>query len=200
MREMKILTFLEVIGKEKMRGEESETSDESRDLATGSKHPSETTEGYNIAKHPPPGEETTDRLISITDDAEKIALQLSNLKIHPDTAIDEFDRHRKVPESNLDCQNLIHLLYNEGCISLLHKQHIKQQPTQQLQNLEMLQLIQNGSIKTFKVASEYFRGTNQDHVFDMLNREYCSEGIIHFFIICIYTYLLQSVMNDGRLR
>ena len=40
----------------------------------------------------------------------------------------------------------------------------------------MLQLIKNGSIKTFKVALEYFRVTNQDNVFDKLNRKYCSEG------------------------
>ena len=80
---------------------------------------------------------------------------------HHDRVIDEFERHIQVTGSHRCRQNLIDLLYNEGCISLSHKQHIEQQPTQQLQNLEMLQLIKNGSIKTFKVALEYFRVTNQ---------------------------------------
>ena len=168
---MNILALPEERWKEKKSGEESGTTDGRRDAGTGSKHPSETTEGYNGAgrKHAPPGEETTDRLIPILEDAEKEESKSSDDDIHLDTTIE-------VPGSNLDRQNLIDLLYNEGCISLLHKQHIEQQPTRQQQNLEMLQLIKNGSIKTFKVTSEYVRGTNQDRVFDMLNRKYCSEG------------------------
>ena len=164
---------------EKEKSEEGPgTTDGRRDAETGSKHPSETTEGYNGAgrNHAPPGEGTTDRLIPILEDAEKEKSKSSDDDIHLDTTIDEFERHREVTGSNLDRQNLIDLLHNEGCISLLHKQHIEQQPTQQQQNLEMLQLIKNGSIKTFKVALEYFRVTNQDHVFDMLNRKYCTEG------------------------
>ena len=107
----------------------------------------------------------------------------SDDNFHLDTTISKFDRHRGVPGSNRDRQNLIDLLHNEECMSLLHKQHIEQQPTQQQQNLEMLQLIKNGSIKTFKVALEYFRDTNQDEVFDMLNRKYLSEGdTIHWKI------------------
>ena len=163
--------------KEKKSGEESGTTDERKDAGTGSMHPSDTTEGDNGAgrKHAPPGEGTT-YLIPITEDAEKEKSKSSDDDIHLDTTIDEFKRHREVTGSNLDRQNLIDLLYNEGCISLLHKQHIEQQPTQQQQNLEMLQLIKNGSIKTFKVALEYFGVTNQDEVFDMLNRKYCTEG------------------------
>ena len=140
--------------------------------------PSETTEGYNGAgrKHAPPDEETTDGQIPIMKDAEKEESKSSDDDIHLDTTIDEFERYREVTGSYPDRQNLIDLLYNEGCISLLHKQHIEQQPTQQQQNIEMLQLIKHGSIKTFKVALEYFRVTNQDHVFDMLNRKYCTEG------------------------
>ena len=97
-----------------------------------------------------------------------------------DTVIDEFERHTGVTASFRDRKNLIDLLHNEGCISLLHKQHIEQQPTTtNNKNLEVLQLIKNGSIKTFKVALEFFRGTNQDKVFDMLNRKYLSEGKLH---------------------
>ena len=157
VKNMNILVLSEVRGKTK----ESGTTDGRRYAGTGSKHPSETTEEYDgsATRHPQPGEGGTDRLIPIID-----------------TTIDELDRNREVPGSNLARQNLIDLLYNEGCISLRHKQHIEQQPTQQLQNLEMLQLIKNGSIKTFKVALEYFRVTNQDDVFDMLDRKYFSEG------------------------
>ena len=180
VRKMDIYVLLGDRGKEKKSGEESETTDGRRDAGTGSKHPSdESTEGHNGAKRrklAPPGEETTDRLIPILEDAEKEESKSSDDDIHLDTTIDEFKRHREVTGSNLDRQNLIDLLYNEGCISLLHKQHIEQQPTRQQQNLEMLQLIKNGSIKTFKVALEYFRVTNQDDVFDMLNRKYCTEG------------------------
>ena len=180
MKEMNILALSEERWKEKKSGEGSGTTDGRRDAGTGSKHPSETTEGYNGAgrKHAP-REETTDRLIPILEGGEKEESKSSNDDIHLDTTIDEFERHRELREvtgSNLDRQNLIDLLYHEGCISLLHKQQIEQQPTQQQQNLEMLQLIENGSIKTFKIAREYFRVTNQDHVFDMLNRKYCSEG------------------------
>ena len=175
---MNILALSEERWKEKKSGEGSGTTDGRRDAGTRSKHPSGTTEGYNGAgrNHAPPGEETTDRLIPILEDAEKEEPKSSDDDIHLDTTIDEFERHRGVTGSNLDRQNLIDLLYNEGCISLLQKQHIEQQPTQQQQNIEMLQLIKNGSIKTFKVALEYFRVTNQDHVFDMLNRKYSSEG------------------------
>ena len=74
-------------------------------------------------------------------------------------------------------ENLIDLLYHKGCISLLQKQHIEQHKTQQLQNLEMFQLIINGSIKTFKVALEFFQMTNQSDVHDMLNRKYIREEI-----------------------
>ena len=111
-----------------------------------------------------------------TDDVPWEEFDLSDDDIHLETTPDEFDLHSGAPGSSRDRQNLIDILYNEGCISLLHKQHIEQQPTQQLQNLEMLHLIKNGSIKTFKVALEYFRGTQQDKVFDMLNRKYLSEG------------------------
>ena len=175
---MDILAPTEEIWKEKKSGEDSGTTDGRKDAGTGSNHPSETTGGYNGAgrKHAPPGEETTDRLIPILEDAEKEESKSSDDYIHLDTAIDEFERHRRVAGSNLDRQNLFDLLYNEACISLLQKQHIEQQPTRQQQNIEMWQLIKNGSIKTFNVALEYFRVTNQDHVFDMLNRKYCSEG------------------------
>ena len=175
---MNILTLSEERWKEKKSREDSGTTDGRRDGGTGSKHPSETTGGYNGAgrKHAPPGEETTSRLIPILEDAEKEESKSLDDDIHLDTTIDEFERHREVTGWNLDRQNLIDLLYNGGCISLLHKQHIEQQPTQQQQNLEMLQLIKNGGINTFKVALEYFRVTNQDHVFDMLNRKYCSGG------------------------
>ena len=113
-------------------------------------------------------------------------------KIHSDPTIDEFELHREVTGSHRDRQNLIDLLYNGECISLRHKQHIEQQPTQQLQNREMLQLIKNGSIETFKVVLEYFRVTNQDDVFDMLNRKYLSEGIV----ISIYEILIDQDMNQ----
>ena len=103
-------------------------------------------------------------------------LKSSDGNMQLDTTIDEFEHHREEPGSTSDRQNLIDLLYNKGCISLLNKQHIEQQPTQLLQNLEMLHIIQNGSIKTFKVALEFFRETNQDEVFDMLKRKYISEG------------------------
>ena len=178
VKKMNILALPYEKRKEKKSEEGSGTTDGRRDAGTGSKHPSETTEGYNGAgrKHAPPGEGTTDRLIPILEEAEKEESESSDDDIHLDTMIDEFERHRGVTGSNLDRQNLIEILYNEGCISLLHKQHIEQQPTQQQQNLEMLQLIKNGSIKTFNVALEYFRVTNQDHVFDKLNRKYCSEG------------------------
>ena len=179
VRKMNIFALPDERRKEEKSGEEYGTTDGRRDAGTGSTHSSETTEGYNGAgrKHAPPGEETTDRLIPILEDAEKEESKSSDDDIHLDTTIDEFERHREVlTGSNLDRQNLIDLLYNEGCISLLHKQHIEQQPTQQQQNIEMWQLIKNGSIKTFEVALEYFRVTNQDNVFDMLNRKYCSEG------------------------
>ena len=151
MRKMNILALPEEGWKKKKSGEESGTTDDRRDTGTGAKHPSETTEGYNGAgrKHAPPGEETTDRLIPITEDAEEGESNSSDDDIHLDTTIDEFERHRGVTGSNLDRRNLIDLLYTEGCISLLHKQHIEQQPTQQQQNLKILQLIKNGSIKTF---------------------------------------------------
>ena len=178
VRKMDIYVLSEERWKKKKSGEESGTTDERRDAGTGSTHPSKTTEGYNGAgrKHAPPGKETTDRLIPILEDAEKEESKSSDDDIHLDTTIDEFELHREVTNSYLDRQNLIDLLYNEGCISLLHKEHIEQQPTRQQQNLEMLQLIKNGSIKTFQVALEYFRVTNQDHVFDMLDRKYCTEG------------------------
>ena len=178
VRKMNILALSDERWKEEKSGEESGTTDGRRDAGTGSKHPSETTEGYNGAgrKHAPPGEETTDRLLQIPEDAKKEESKSSDDDIHLDTTIDEFKGNRGVIGLNLDRQNLIDLLYNEGCISLLHKQHIEQQPTRQQQNVEMLQMIKNGSIRTFKVALEYFRVTNQDHVFDMLNRKYCSKG------------------------
>ena len=169
VKNMNILALSEVRGKKQRSGEESGTTDGRGDAGTGSIHPSKT-------RHPRPGKGGTDRLIPINEDAEKEVLEPLDVNIHLDTTIDELQRHREVTGSNRDRQNLIDLLYNEGCISLLHKQHIEQQPTQQQQNLEMLQLIQNGSIKTFNVALEYFRLTNQDHVFDMLNRKYLSEG------------------------
>ena len=193
---MNILALSEARWKMKKSGEESGTTDGRRDTGTGSKHPSETTEEYNGAgrKHAPPDEETTDRLIPILEDAEKEESKSSDDDIHLDTTIDEFERNRGVTGSNLDRQNLIDLLYNEGCISLLHKQHIEQQPTQQQQNLQILQLIENGSIKTFKVAREYFRVTNQDHVFDMLNRKYCSKGnlIYDVAVMLIRTWVSRS--------
>ena len=193
VRKMDIYVLSEDRGKTKKSGEESETTDGRRDAGTGSKHPSETTEGYNGAgrKHALPGKETTDRLIPILGDAEiKEESKSSDDDIHLGTTIDEFERHREVTGSNLDRQNLIDLLYNEGCMSLLHKQHIEQQPTRQQQNLEMSQLIKNGSIKTFKVALEYFRVTNQDHEFDMLNRKYCTEGNLSFWILRNITLLI----------
>ena len=118
--------------------------------------------------------------------------------IHLDTTIDEFKRHIEVTGSNLDRQNLIDLMYNEGCISLLHKQHIKQQPTQQQRNIEMLQLIKNGSIKTFNVALEYFRVTNQDPVFDMLNRKYCSEGNLSSRYWKYHVISIVLLLNEHR--
>ena len=175
VREMKILVLSEERGKEKEDGDESGTTDGRKDEGTKPNHPSETTEGAEI-KHEPPGDGTTDRLIPITNHAEKGESEPLDANIHLDTVIDEFERYRGATGSNPDRLNLIDLLYNEGCISLLHKHHIEQQPTQQQQNLEMLQLIQNGSIKTFNVGLEYFRGTNQDHVFDLLKRKYLSEG------------------------
>ena len=105
---------------------------------------------------------------------EKILSKSSYEKILVYSRIDEFNRH---PEVNPVRQNLIDLLYNEGCISLLHKQHIEQQISKQLRNLVMLQLIKNGSIKTFKVALEYFRSTNQSEVYNMLNRKCTREEI-----------------------
>ena len=56
----------------------------------------------------------------------------------------EFEHHPVVQNR----ENLIDLLYNKRCISLLHKQHIEQQPAQQLQNLEIF-----NSLKT--EASKY---------------------------------------------
>ena len=89
-------------------------------------------------------------------------------------------------ESIPDPVNLVDLLYNEGCISFRHKQQIEQQPTQQLQNIEMFQLIRNGSIKTFNLAKNYFRRTEQWNVFKMMNKQYCSEGeIINMLITTI---------------
>ena len=176
---MNILVSSEERWKEKKSGDESGTTDRKRDEGTRSNNQSETTEEYHTTikqNHAPPGEETIDRLIPITEDAEEGESKSSDDDIHLDTAIDEFESHRGVTGSNLDRQNLIDLLYNEGCISLLHKQRIEQQPTQQKQNIDMWQLIKNGSIKTLKVALEYFRATNQNVVFDMLNRKYCSEG------------------------
>ena len=177
---MNILAFTEGRWKEEKSGEESGTTDGRRDAGTRSKRPSQTTERNKESKrrkHAPSGEETADRLISITKNAEKEGSKSSNDDIHLDTTIKEFERHREVTGSNLDRQNLIDLLYNEGCISLLHKQHIEQQQIQQ-QNIETWQLIKNGSSKTFKVALEYFRVTNQDDVFHKLNRKYCSEGMV----------------------
>ena len=133
--------------------------------------------GTESNKEHTPGKSFQDLPNLIDSDAEKKGYTPKNDTIHHETTIGEIERHREVSGSNRDRQNLIDLLYNEGCISLLHKQYIEQQPTRQLQNLEMLQLIKNGSIKTFKVALEYFRVTNQDHVFDMLNRKYLSEGM-----------------------
>ena len=124
-----------------------------------------------------PGKSFQDLLNLIDSDAEKKGYTPTNDITQHETTIGEIERHRGVTGSTRDHQNLIDILYNEGCISLLHKQHIEQQPTRQQQNLAMLQLIKNGSIKTFKVALEYFRVTNQDHVFDMLNRKYLSEGM-----------------------
>ena len=175
---MNILALSEVRGKTKESVKESGTTDGRRYAGPGSKHQSETTDEYDgsTMRHPQPGEGGTDRLIQITEDADKVVPEPLDANIHLDTTIDELDRKREVPGSNLARQNLIDLLCNGGCISLLHKHHIEKQPTQQLQNLEMLQLIKNGSIKTFKVALEYFRVTNQDDVFDVLDRKYFSEG------------------------
>ena len=167
VRKMNIFALPEERWKEKKSEDGSGTTDGRGDAGTGSKRPFETTEGntgVKRRKHASPGKETTARLIQIVEESKS-----SDDDIHLDRAFD-------VSGSNLDRQNLIDLLYNKGCISLLHKQHIERHPTQQQQNLEMLQLVKNGSIKTFKVALEYFRKTNQDHVFDMLNRKYCSEG------------------------
>ena len=75
-------------------------------------------------------------------------------------------------ESIPDRVNLIDLLYNEGCISFRHKQRIEEQPTKQLQNIEMFQLIKNGSIKTLKLANDYFIRTGQRNVFEMVNKKY----------------------------
>ena len=184
VRNMNILALSEVREKKKESGEESGTFYGRRDGGTGSKHPSETTEGYegSTTRHPQPGEGGTDRLIPITEYADKEVPEPRvplDANILLNTTIDELKRHREVPGSNRVRQNLIDLLYREGCIHLLHKQHIEQQPTQQQQNLEMLQLIKNGSIKTFKVALEYFRVTNQDDVFDILDRKYFSEGNLY---------------------
>ena len=128
-------------------------------------------------------------------DQEKILTKSSHDKILVYSRIDEFDRHREVNpdrqnfahatinelkdhrEGNPDRQNLIDLLYTKGCISLLHKQHIEQQPTRQLKNLVILLLIKNGNIRTYKVALEYFRSTNQSEVYSMLNRKYIREEI-----------------------
>ena len=115
-----------------------------------------------------------DNLSPINDEVINDVFVSSYDVIPLDTAIDAV-------ESSRDRQNLIDLLYNEGCISLLYTQYIEQQPTRQLQNLAMLKIIQNGSLKTFKVALVYFRVTNQDHVSDMLNRKYLSEGNVFFF-------------------
>jgi len=75
-------------------------------------------------------------------------------------------------ESIPDRVNLIDLLCNEGCISFRHKHQIEQQPTRKLQNIEMFQLIKNGSIKTLKLANDYFIRTGQRNVFEMVNKKY----------------------------
>ena len=101
----------------------------------------------------PPGEETTDRPTQILEDAEKEESKSSDVDIYLDTTIDEFERHREVTGSNLDRQNLIDLLYNEGCISLSHKQHIEQQPTRQQQNLEICNWLKTEASKHSKLHS-----------------------------------------------
>ena len=195
-----LLASSEVRGKKKESEEESRTIDGRREAGTGSTHPSETTDGNDgsATKHPQPGERRNDCLIPITEDAEKEVQKPLDVNIHLDTTIVSFDRSREVTGSNLARRNLIDLLYNEGCISLLHKQHIGQQPTQQLQNLEMLQLIKNGSIKTFKVALEYFRVTNQDDVFDVLNRKYFSEGNLCVIRICKNIASYECHLHDDH--
>ena len=92
-------------------------------------------------------------------------------------------------ESIPDSVNLIDLLYNEGCISIRHKQQIEQQPTHQLQNIEMFQLIKNGSIKTLKLAKDYFVRTGQRNVFERMNKQYHIEGKI---IIVLVTKIKTS--------
>ena len=88
-------------------------------------------------------------------------------------------------ESATDRMNLIDLLYNEGCISFRHKQRIEQQPTKQLQNIELFQLIKNGSIKTLKLVTDYFIRTGQRNVVAMImNESYNVEGKICFIIVC----------------
>ena len=138
------------------RMEESGSTDRGRDAGSG---------------HPSP-DVLQDPLIPVNEDPGELNLSEDSKSFN--TTIDEVSGSDPAPG------NLIDLLYDEGCISLLHKRHIEQQPTRQLQNLEMLQLIKNGSNKTFNVALEFFRTTQQDNVFDMLNRKYTSEGIIAF--------------------
>ena len=82
----------------------------------------------------------------------------------------------RVDDESITYPNLIDLLYNEGCISVQHKQQIEQQPTQQLRNIEMFQLIKNGSTKTLKLANDYFIQTGQRNVFEMVNKKYLSGG------------------------
>ena len=86
-------------------------------------------------------------------------------------------RHRvKLDQPEDNRFNLIDRLYNNGCISVLHKQHIEQQPDKLLKNNEMFQLIKNGSIKTFKLVDEYFRQTEQRNVVELLNKKYDRNG------------------------
>ena len=157
------------VSKHQLKGEDneggSETSDGIENAKTGSRYPT-------------PHEKATrkdnsgDRMSQVGDESRP-----SNNRIAGNPTIDEFEHCNENIEITPGHDNLIDLLCNGGCISLLQKQHIEQQPTQQLQNLEMLHLLQNGSIETFNVALVYFRLTNQDTVVDLLSRKYLSEDI-----------------------
>ena len=104
-----------------------------------------------------------------------------------------------VYESIPDRVNLIDLLCNEGCISIRHKQQIEQQPTQQLQNIEMFQLIKNGSIKTLKLVNDYFIRTGQRNVFEMVNKKYHIGGKIMNMLITTINHRGSRGVGDYRI-
>ena len=122
--------------------------------------------------------DTSHRLEDAISDADKFEVtQVSTTKEHMRSRSKAYVDDESIP----DRVNLIDLLYNEGCISFRHKQRIEQQPTQKLRNIEMFQLIKNGSIKTLKLANDYFIRTGQRNVFEMMNKKYLSGGKIPIF-------------------